>query len=311
MKKIILSLFVVFGALTLIACNTTTGVLGDLNKPENVYAVSAVTGVDTLIGSNGAVNLDSSSEDVVMDEVLIDQAHVDTMLGILNDDGFKVVATDSDKEEYTNLITITINKGRTFEFYFNEVLVKEDSESETEDGETETELEQEFKIDGIIIEDGVEYTVTGIKEIEVEESKNEKEEEFELELKFSLNENNYTVINYETELELEGLNREFEKSYDYAIYENGKKVSQMKMEFEEEDGEIELKLEVKDLVGNKTAIYKLEIEDKTDRAIVEYVIKESGKDDVKGTIEFEIVVTDGIITYKEIIKEVEQEEATA
>ena len=117
------------------------------------------------------------------------------------------------------------------------------------------EDEVEYAINALAVIDGVEYEVFGKKEVETEE----KGEEVEIKFIVKLDEENYVSIEQEIE--------EGEVEYKYTIYKNGRKVSSLSFEFEEENGKTFVKFSTTNAEGERES-YKF-IKDK-DVTIIKY-----------------------------------------
>jgi len=182
--------------------------------------------------SSSLMKLSSTVDDIDMDKV---NSYLQMMENMLVDDGPILISESvSDKEGYAKKLVfeskdLSGNK-ETYILYFNETVLKE------KDDDDLFELEEEFKLIGLAIIDGVEYKMTGSKEIE--------EDEEELELKITLDESNYVIIEQETETN--------ESEYSYVVVKNGKKV--LSMSFELEDGIEEIVIRSKE--SGSTEIYK-------------------------------------------------------
>lgn len=117
------------------------------------------------------------------------------------------------------------------------------------------EDEVEYAINALAVIDGVEYEVFGKKEVETEEDG----EEVEIKFIVKLDEENYVSIEQEIE--------EGEVEYKYSIYKNGRRVSSLSFESEEENGKTFVKLSTTNAEGERES-YKF-IKDK-DVTIIKY-----------------------------------------
>lgn len=184
--------------------------------------------------SNSLMKLSSTVDDIDMDKV---NSYLQMMENMLVDDGPILISESvSDKEGYAKKLVfeskdLSGNK-EVYTLYFNETVLKD----KDDDDDDLFELEEEFKLIGLAIIDGVEYKMTGLKEID--------EDEEELELKINLDESNYVLIEQETETN--------ESEYSYVVVKNGKKV--LSMSFELEDGIEEIVIRSKE--SGSTEIYK-------------------------------------------------------
>jgi len=274
MKRLFIGLFILAGAVALIGCkkDNVDKRLEELEKEENVYAISLVSGIDQVI-SNSSVNLIDSNAETDADQI----DNLDLLLGLLNEEVFDVDAKESDNDNFDNLLEITINQEK-YMFYYNEVLIERE--------EDEDEIEEEFKIDGLILFGDLEFNVIGKKDVEIEED----EEEFELELKVSLDSDNYTIIKYEIETESD----ELERNYKLETYVDGNLVRKVKIDFEVEDDELELEVEIEE--DNKESKYELKHFEGKDKAVIKYEIKENGQT-FKGIINVSVIIEDDTVRY--------------
>ena len=133
------------------------------------------------------------------------------------------LVTESDRPEYEIKLDIRytdINLEETaFTMYYNQTRILDD-----DDWEDRFDDEEEYRIDGIVLLDGNEYTIRGEKEKE--------EDEMELAFWCFLDEGSYVHVKQEKERD--------ESEFEYEIYQGGRKVHAYSLE--QEDGEVELKL---------------------------------------------------------------------
>ncbi len=247
---------------------------------NQAYNYSAVAGIGLLNAeiiktgaSNQAVsnNLTDEEQQVVLANLAIAQ-------GFKNGGVIKSQVTISDKAGYEHYYTLTAadNTGvaKTYEFYYNKVDIT--------DRDDKAEGETEYRLDGIVILDGVEYAMIGEQEME------QGETEFSFIVK--LNANNYVEIEQETELN--------EQEFAYTVYTNGKKTFETEVEYEvKQNGKIELEFETKDKTTNTKQTYKYEF---YTQAGVQYVKVYIGIG-TNNTIAVKIKVTenlDGTLNYE-------------
>lgn len=108
-------------------------------------------------------------------------------------------------------------------------------------GETDgDEREENYSIRGVLIVESASYPVEGTYETESEQG----EEESEMTFTAYTGENSYIRASQATESETEGDESEQEREYVYAVYENGRLVERTTVEYESEEGELELLLTV-------------------------------------------------------------------
>ena len=278
MKKIFLSILVLIGAVALMACgNKADKMMEELTSINNVYAISAVSGVEETINQvNEEVIVEDETNNQPKEE-LSETNNLDSLLGLLNDDLFKVVELTSDNDEYTNLLEINLNK-ETYLFYFNETLLDRE--------EDDDEIEEEYLIKGIVLFNDLEFNVLGKKEVEIEDN----EEEFEIELKISLDTDNYTIIKYERETE----GNELEKEFKLKTYENGKLINEIKFDFELEDDQLEIDAEIR--INNKLIKYEVKYNTNNDKGLVLYEIIENGQK-TSGRLNVSVIIDGENVTY--------------
>lgn len=167
--------------------------------------------------------------------------------GLLSDEAIEYNAVELGQEEfgYPYRMTVTVQDmlggAVQYTMYYNKILTG----SET-DGD---EREEEYAIEGILLVDGNQYPVRGEKETESEE------DEAELSLSFTAYRPNdagrglpYLRMEQESE---EEAGEESEKSFLYTLYdEKGEAIETTSVEYEQEEGETELKMVVRR--GGKT-----------------------------------------------------------
>lgn len=108
-------------------------------------------------------------------------------------------------------------------------------------GETDgDEREENYAIEGVLLAGGAEYPVEGNYETETESGGGESETGSELYFKAYTGENSYIEVEQESESETEGNESEEEKEYAYSVYENGRLIERTTVEYESEEGELEL-----------------------------------------------------------------------
>lgn len=291
MKKIITGLFVLFGAVALIGCiggNTAQERNEELRSINNVYAVSAVTGVDVAMSTSANALI---ADGDLPETLTVELTDLNIMFGFLRDDLFEVNELVSDLEDYDTLLEISVN-GETYLYYFSETLVDsndlDDEDDDEDDLYNDDEIEDEFVIKGLIVYGDLEFDVTGLKEIEIEDG----EEEFETELKIAIDEENYTVIKYERKTEE---NSESEKEFKLETFKDGDSFRKMKIEFKVDEGQLKVELKISE--AHIDIKYELEHDEDDDKAYLEYDIEENGNT-FEGTIEISVIIEeDGTVRY--------------
>ena len=262
MKKTI-TLILAASALTLAlgatACNTGGISLGGTNdtpaSSESVYGVSAATAGMLIQSMKAEVPSSSQTPDSTLPETPQETPEpqpaepaapettvsafpeLDGYMGLvdsfLNGSGYSVEVTDSDRAEYDEMMKISysgLNGSTKYEMHYNKMLIPDFDD----DDRWEDEEEEEYAIEGVLVIDGMEYPVQGVREIERERGEYESETEFRVTL-----EDGRSVWVEQSESSEKD---EHELEYSYLIRENGRVVERSSFSFEEERGETELEM---------------------------------------------------------------------
>ena len=262
MKKTI-TLILAASALTLAlgatACNTGGISLGGTNdtpaSSESVYGVSAATAGMLIRSMKAEVPSSSQTPESTLQETPQETPEpqpaepaapettisvfpeLDGYMGLvdsfLNGSGYSVEVTDSDRAEYDEMMKISyigLNGSTKYEMHYNKMLIPDFDD----DDRWEEEEEEEYAIEGILVVDGLEYPVQGVREIERERGEYESETEFRVML-----EDGRSVWVEQSESSEKD---EHELEYSYLIRENGRVVERSSFSFEEEKGETELEM---------------------------------------------------------------------
>lgn len=121
-------------------------------------------------------------------------------------------------------------------------------------GQTEgDETEKNYSVEGVMLVGEREYPVRGTYETESEEGESESEFSFRA---FTSGENSFIEVS--REWESEGAERE--ETYVYSVYEEGLLCEKTSIEYEAEDGELELKMTVEKDGKTKTLYFREETE---------------------------------------------------
>ena len=151
----------------------------------------------------------------------------------LNGSGYSVEVTNSDRAEYDEMMKISysgLNGSTKYEMHYNKMLIPDFDD----DDRWEDEEEEEYALEGVLVIDGMEYPVQGVREIERERNEYESETQFRVTL-----ENGRSVWVKQSESSEKD---EHELEYSYLIRENGRVVERSSFSFEEEKGETELEM---------------------------------------------------------------------
>ena len=149
----------------------------------------------------------------------------------LNGSGYSVEVTNSDRAEYDEMMKISysgLNGSTKYEMHYNKMLIPDF------DDDDRWEEEEEYALEGVLVIDGMEYPVQGVREIERERGEYESETQFRVTL-----ENGRSVWVEQSESSEKD---EHELEYSYLIRENGRVVERSSFSFEEEKGETELEM---------------------------------------------------------------------
>ena len=151
----------------------------------------------------------------------------------LNGSGYSVEVTNSDRAEYDEMMKISysgLNGSTKYEMHYNKMLIPDFDD----DDRWEDEEKEEYAIEGVLVIDGMEYPVQGVREIERERNEYESETQFRVTL-----EDGRSVWVEQSESSEKD---EHELEYSYLIRENGRVVERSSFSFEEEKGETELEM---------------------------------------------------------------------
>ncbi len=150
---------------------------------------------------------------------------------ILSDGGFNAVAEESDRAEYAvkTVVSYRDMDGSTLSYvmYYNETLRPDYDDDRDEN-------EQDFSIEGVMVIDGTDYAIRGVRSTESEPGETEDETEFVV----TLSATSRMVVEYGTETE----GSESEREYNYSLYENNRLVERSTFEYESERGETEIEM---------------------------------------------------------------------
>ena len=244
------------------------------HSSENFFALSAASGVSFLDGADtmnqtatAAIALlsvetpsarPSEFTDEDVKEINNTLVMFDSIVG--SDLSAKTDKNDGTDEKYAIYeykMTISFG-GKNAVMYYNETDLRtetdhdeEETEEDDDEEETkeETEEETEARLEGVLVSDEYEYSATGMRK----EETSADETEYELELIVKKSETTFVKFSYGTETE----NTERETEYKCEIYENGKKIQKTKIEFEEEDGQTEIKFKLEKNGNFEGAEYKI------------------------------------------------------
>ena len=188
--------------------------------------------------------------------------------------------------EYSMIIATNDLSGvrHTFEMYYNQTYLGTKVDYDDDKpffGQNGGDFEQEesFRLDGVVLYQGIEYRLTGIKEIETEVEHGQTETETKIEIIVKKDVGEYVRFEHEMSTEAD----ETEQEFSYEYYQNGRKVKEFSLEIGVENGKKEM--EMTSIENGKT--FKVEYEEK--RAA-------NGKDFIEAEVVQNGVKTEVIIT---------------
>ncbi len=149
--------------------------------------------------------------------------------------------------------------------------------------EEEVDDDEEILKEGVIIHNGEKTYM----EIEIESESDEIEKEYLIYSDISRKDKDYVKLEIEKDLETG------EQTYKYSVYNDGDEINKVIVELEEDDGDVELNLEVeiKDILKFKLELYKVE-------NIFKGTYEIDNDDDEKGFVEIKIVKENNTYYYE-------------
>lgn len=272
MKKIITTLTLGLSILGLAACagkandNQNNSNPGNTDQTElgfdQLYAYSAVSGINLLSSYQANVPMKMALTDEDKTNITRNFEMIEGLMGNVN----MSEVQKSDLAEYENMTVMTITNvdGTTseYKYYFKEtgqIIDKDDDDDDDwfDDDWFEDDDEITTRLEGIVINDGVTYEMSGLREVEG----NEEEVTFTI----KKDQNSYVQIEQE--------NEDDEKGYEYTLWENGRKVYETELEYEIERGHVEYEFEEKSQNGSR--YYTYEIKEVNGQTQVEAKIREN------------------------------------
>ena len=222
-------------------CNKTVSKI----KAKDVYAFSALSSVEYLENMDEMNISELNSSNATSRPSIIEDKDVQgikdclTMFDSILNNGYKQSTKENDSQQedlsiYKFKMTISIpQSNETLTMYYDEIDAV--TKVDIEEGEEETST----RLQGILVAGDRKFDVFGEKEVEKE--RNEIEISVEFTTKSRVNPNNYIEVSQSFE------NDEIE--YEYKIFENGRKVQDLEVEYESEKSKTELEFQLKDLTS--------------------------------------------------------------
>lgn len=215
-----------------------------LSSAESVYAMGAVTTISLLSGSAASAGVaalssrrgaetasEAGNEDfnkyLELIENFLDKENLTTTVEANSDIQY------SDYEIKMTVTASDFNGENVHVFYYSETFIR--SQEKNKGGETESKTE--YAITGVMLSNGMEYTIRGERKEETEQERGESETKSEFCIRAypeAADYKTYVQMAYETETEEEGDKREEEHSYVYTVIENDRFVQKTSIEAESE-----------------------------------------------------------------------------
>ena len=282
-------------SVALSACgNADGGKKSALSSPNDVYGMGAVSSV-RLLGSNipaGAVKTFSAvsaaaqttasgnSEREVKEQAERFNEYFTALDSFFGDEIISTSTQKNTEAEYPYDIKMTITgkdfSGETVSYlmYYTETLVGGDEDDEDDEDEDDEEIENEYRLTGVMVLDGVEYYLEGGRSEETEKD----ESETELKIRAYADKADKTsYIQMEQEYSVE--DGETETEYVYSVYANGELLEQTAVEFETEnkDGKTETEYGLEFRSGATKGKYSVEREVKDGKTQIKVKYNIDGK----------------------------------
>ena len=220
----ILSIALIAG-LGLVGCNKKSSLdienMGSVIKTkQDVYAYGAFSAT-TLLANTGSETTTLANTTVTDEQLNKINQYIGMFEDLTSSEGFKQETVKNEDAAYASYETkMSVKAGdKNYVVYYNEAALDEKDEDEDED-------EISTKLDGIMLMNDTEYTITGVKEIE--------EDEVEIEIVSKIDESNYVKVTQEIEND--------EQEFEYEVMKNGV-VEYSSIEIEKENNEVEVELQ--------------------------------------------------------------------
>lgn len=181
---------------------------------------------------------------------------------LLGNNPIECLEEKSDKEGYEYKVTLTsrdlAGNVMVFVLYFNQTPINAESEVDEEDDDLSNKIsdaEKEFQLEGIMLVNGLEYSLKGKKEVE--------QDGYEFSLMAVIDSKNFIKLVQEVE--------EGEEKIFYSIHEEGKQVQRFLLEVENEEDESEIV--IMSTVDGKVSHIRMNKEVEDDETIINILVK--------------------------------------
>lgn len=233
MKKLKTLILPALAATFLVGCGSPSGtdfINGDTAK-ESIYAFEAVTSIGLLSEAKASMNPQGLRKAISLDQAFIDSlnTYLPTIESALKGESLltntEVMASDDPNYQVKQVISYTdINmQTSTITMYYNETII-EDNDWDDDDDDWDDEQEQESRIEGVVLVDGVSYRMRGEKELEGDE--------YEVNFRYILDETSYILVEQEIE--------RGETEFAYSLVQNGREVYEYSLEIEGNEVSLEM-----------------------------------------------------------------------
>ncbi len=212
---------------------------------RDVYAMAAVSSISYLSEKEASVALLSTSAATRPSYMTDSDAQgikscIESFDGVIAGGGIEQevkanTSTDEAFSGYAYEMAISLPEalggGLFAMLYFNET----STNTEVEKDGFEEEVEVSTRFEGVAVVGEEIFSLRGEKEVETEG----RETETSIEFVTYKDKDNYVVVSQSAE--------DDEVEYEYAFFENGRKVQELELEYEEERGKVEIEFQIKDL----------------------------------------------------------------
>lgn len=256
MKKLMLIALAAASVGIMASCSVSNslsnGIVGNTQSNtldfKQIYSMSAISSI-SLFDNVGSVRgmrkalTDADKERIIQNFEMVEK--LITNNAVVSEEKPSTIAGYETMYEIT--ITDLDNTQDVYTYHYNEVARKQEHD------------EEEIYIEGIVIHDDVKYSLVGEKEVE--------DSEVEMSFKVSLDQNTFVTVEQESE--------DGENGFEYALFENGRKVYETELEYEVKRGKIEYEFEEKSTSGTRE--YKFLTENVNGQLFIIAEIKENGQ----------------------------------
>lgn len=241
------------------------GIIDAVNGGTDESAGSTQSGTDGTVTDSASGAQDNTGNtgntggtaDVTDEELAIVNKYLTLAESLMAESNISSTVVASDRAEYDwkNVVSYTDLAGDAVSYtvYYSEELAASEQD--------EDELEEIYRIRGVLIVDGAEYPVEGVKSTETESERGEEERESETWFRADLGNGDYIRIEQESESE----RGESEQELVYTVRMNGE-TEQTTLELEEERGEREVKMTVRK--NGQTDVFEFEEEERGNGRVI-------------------------------------------